>query len=96
MTKCKNMAVQVELSFGPHRFLFHQDKQKEGIPMQITIENTQPSEAEILSQIQKEFKEEFKTDWKEFEYYFKPVTETGYRDCIGRILLLWEEFVNYF
>lgn len=49
-------------------------------------------EIKCLSQIQKEFKEEFKTDWKEFEYYFKPVTETGYRDCIGRILLLWEEF----
>lgn len=49
-------------------------------------------EITLLSKIEEEFKKEFKEDWDNYQFYFGAITDNGYKDCVGRILLLWEEF----
>lgn len=46
----------------------------------------------FFEKIEKQFRQEFKADWDEFLYYFAPISDGDHWDCLGRLLLLWEEF----
>lgn len=47
---------------------------------------------EFLFQVEKEAQKEFKKDQDLIDYYFGSSYEDEKTDCIGRIILLWEEF----